>query len=116
MDHTKILTDAVLILRDRDQQYGSMAETMGRDCQIYELITGNPLSVYHANIFMTSLKMSRIRTSPDKPDNYVDGINYLAFAGEFATTGDDSESIINDSMKEMVEILSQKYPAPEQGA
>jgi hypothetical protein len=106
MDHTKILTDAVLILRDRDQQYGSMAETMSRACQIFELITGSPLSIYHANIFMTALKMSRIRTSPGKLDNYVDGINYLAFSGEFAVPPGGAEAIVNAGMRDLVEQMN----------
>ena len=106
MDHTKILTDAVLILRDRDQQYGSMAETMNRACQIFELITGSPLSPYHANIFMTALKMARIRTSPGKLDNYVDGINYLAFAGEFAVPPGGADAIINAGMRDLVEQMN----------
>lgn len=106
MDHTKILTDAVLILRDRDEQYGSMVNTMTRACQIFELITGSPLSPYHANVFMHSLKLSRIRTSPGKPDNYVDGINYLAFAGEFAVPSGGAEAIVNAGMRDLVEQMN----------
>lgn len=106
MDHTAILTDAVLTLRNRDEQYGSMAETMTRACQIFELITGSPLSPYHANIFMTALKMARIRTSPGKLDNYVDGINYLAFAGEFAVPTGGAEALVNVGMRDIVEQMN----------
>ena len=106
MDHTAILTDAVLILRDRDAQYGSMAETMTRACQIFELITGRPLSPYHANVFVHALKLSRIRTSPGKLDNYVDGINYLAFAGEFAVPPGGAEAIVNAGMRDLVEQMN----------
>ena len=106
MDHAAILTDAVLILRNRDEQYGSMAETMTRACQIFELITGSPLSPYHANVFMHALKLSRIRTSPGKLDNYVDGINYLAFAGEFAVPPGGAEAIVNAGMRDLVEQMN----------
>ena len=106
MDHTAILTDAVLILRDRDAQYGSMAETRTRACQIFELITGSPLSPYHANVFLHALKLSRIRTSPGKLDNYVDGINYLAFAGEFAVPPGGAEAIVNAGMRDLVEQMN----------
>lgn len=106
MDHTAILTDAVLILRNRDEQYGSMTETMTRACQIFELITGSPLSPYHANVFMHALKLSRIRTSPGKLDNYVDGINYLAFAGEFAVPPGGAEAIVNAGMRDLVEQMT----------
>ena len=106
MDHTAILTDAVLILRNRDEQYGSMTETMTRACQIFELITGSPLSPYHANVFMHALKLSRIRTSPSKLDNYVDGINYLAFAGEFAVPPGGAEALVNAGMRDLVEQMN----------
>jgi hypothetical protein len=106
MDHTAILTDAVLTLRNRDDQYGSMTETMTRACQIFELITGSPLSPYHANVFMHALKLSRIRTSPGKLDNYVDGINYLAFAGEFAVPPGGAEALVNAGMRDLVEQMN----------
>ena len=106
MDHTAILTDAVITLRNRDDQYGNMAETMTRACQIFELITGSPLSPYHANVFTHALKLSRIRTSPGKLDNYVDGINYLAFAGEFAVPPGGAEALVNAGMRDLVEQMN----------
>jgi len=111
MNHTEILTASVLTLRDRDNQYGSMEETMVRACEIFEMITGKELSPYHANVFMHSLKLARIRTTPEKADNYVDGINYLAFAGEFATRADAadvaiSDEILNAGMRDLVSQLN----------
>jgi len=111
MNHTEILTESVLILRDRDTQYGNMEDTMIRACEIFEMITGKELSPYEANIFMHSLKLSRIRKSPTKPDNYVDGVNYLAFAGEFATKADAadlaiSNEILNSGMRDLVDQLN----------
>ena len=116
MEHKAIIGSAAAILRERNAQYGEMTVTIARACDIFSLITGKTITPYEANIFLHSLKLARIRVAPAKRDSYIDGINYLAFAGEFATAGDDAESILNDGMKEMVEILSQKYPAPEQGA
>ena len=110
MNHTEILTASVLTLRDRDNQYGNMEETMVRACEIFEMITGKELSPYLANVFMHSLKLARIRTTPEKADNYVDGINYLAFAGEFATRTDAADlavgnQIINAGMLDLVNQL-----------
>lgn len=106
MNHTDILTQSVLTLRDRDDQYGSMQETMIRACQLFEMITGSQLSPYHANIFMHALKLARIRTSPGKLDNYVDGINYLAFAGEFAVPPGGAEAIVTAGMRDLVDQLN----------
>jgi hypothetical protein len=106
MDHTAILTDAVLTLRNRDEQYGSMTDTMTRACQIFELITGSKITPYQANIFMHALKLARIRSSPGKLDNYVDGINYLAFAGEFAVPPGSAEALVNAGMRDLVEQMN----------
>ena len=106
MNHTSILTEAVLTLRDRDTQYGSMEDTMVRACEIFEMITGKEFSPYEANIFMHSLKLSRMRKSPTKADNYVDGVNYLAFAGEFATKVDAADAILNAGMRDLVDQLN----------
>jgi hypothetical protein len=106
MNHTEILTEAVMILRDRDEQYGKMQDVVIRACEIFELTTGKEMSPYHANMFMHSLKLARLRTSPQKPDNYVDGINYLAFAGEFATQTDAADAILNAGMRDLVDQLN----------
>ena len=113
MEHKAIIGSAAAILRDRNEQYGDMTVTITRACDIFGLITGRPITPYEANIFLHALKLARIRVAPTKRDSYIDGINYLAFAGEFATSGHDVDGTLNESMKEMVEILSQKYPAPE---
>ena len=84
MDHKQILSDAINTLRDRGQDYGDENELFERTCSIYNLMTGESLTPWQANMFMTSLKMARIKSDRSKADNYVDGINYLAFAGQFA--------------------------------
>lgn len=106
MEHKAILGHAAVILNDRAEQYGSMNDTIERACQIYELITGERISPYKANIFMHSLKLSRIKPSPQKADNFIDGVNYLAFAGEYATSGSTAETIIDQGMRDMVDALN----------
>ena len=84
MDHKEILSDAVNTLKDRGEQYGNENELFERACSIYNLITGENMTPWQANIWMHSLKLARIKPNRGKADNYVDGINYLAFAGQFA--------------------------------
>jgi hypothetical protein len=116
MEHKAILGTAAATLRDRNEQYGEMAVTITRACDIFGLITGRTITPYEANMLLHAMKLARIRVAPAKRDSYIDGINYLAFAGEFATAGDEAEAIVSDGMREMVEILSKKYPDPEQQA
>jgi len=106
MDHKQILSDAISILRDREMQYGNIHDVTGRACDIFELITGVGMSSYHANIFLHSVKLARMKEAPEKPDNYADGINYLAFAGEFAMMKAPADEVINAGMRDLVEQFS----------
>jgi hypothetical protein len=84
MDHKEILSQSVNTLRDRGEEYGDENALFERTCSIYNLITGEAFTPWQANMFMTALKMARIQPNRSKADNYIDGINYLAFAGQFA--------------------------------
>ena len=117
MDHKAILGESIAILRDRNVQYGEMEDTVIRACEIFELTTGKELSPYHANMFLHCLKLARIKTAPSKLDSYIDGINYLAFAGEFATKTVALEGIattLNADMRELVEQLNVQQPEPHE--
>lgn len=105
MNHKAILNESIAILHERNAQYGEMEATFIRACEIFELITGMEFSPYYANMFMHSLKLARIKSAPEKPDSYIDGINYLAFAGEFATHPTAIDAINAAMNAEMVEII-----------
>lgn len=111
MDHKQILSDAIAILRDRDMQYGNIHDVTGRACEIFELITGVSMSSHHANMFLHCVKLARIKGSPGKTDNYADGINYLAFAGEFATMQAAADDMVNAGMRDLVEQLNTQEEA-----
>ena len=104
MDHKEILSDAVNTLRDRGEQYGDENELFERACSIYNLITGDSMTPWQANMWMTSLKMARIKPNRGKADNYVDGINYLAFAGSLAVNN------IEEDIADMAKKLAPRMP------
>jgi hypothetical protein len=107
MDHKEILGEAIAILRDRDQQYGNIHDITGRACQIFELITGMTMTSYQANMFLHCVKLARMKPQPGKVDNYADGINYLAFAGEFAVAADQANNAaLNAEMRDLVNKLN----------
>ncbi len=103
MDHKTLLGTAFDILHDRDMQYGPADDGFTRACNIFELVTGIKLTKYQATIFLHCLKLSRIYQTPTKLDNYVDGINYLAFAGEFIGAENDVEQA---TIRDMASKLS----------
>jgi hypothetical protein len=83
-----------------------MTVTIARACDIFSLITGKTITPYEANIFLHSLKLARIRVAPTKRDSYIDGINYLAFAGEFAVPPGGAEALVNAGMRDLVEQMN----------
>ena len=110
MDHIEILGKSVAILRDRGEQYGQVGDVFTRACGIFEMITGASINRRDAALFMHSMKLARIKTTPEKMDNYIDGINYMAFAGQFV--GDKAaESMIDDGIREMAAKLA---PRPQE--
>jgi hypothetical protein len=117
MNHKELLAESVAMLRDRGADYGDENALYERVCLIYNLMTGEQLTPWHAAIFMTALKMARIRTSAQKLDNYVDGVNYLAFAGQFAEARSEKirptvpipveiEEQVDEDIKRMAEMFA----------
>jgi hypothetical protein len=84
MDHKRILDDAISTVDSRGQDYGNVDEMFERTCLLYNLMTGESMTPWLANMFMACLKMSRVRVNRAKADNYIDCINYLSFAAQFA--------------------------------
>jgi hypothetical protein len=106
-------------LQDRGQDYGDVSELFERACSIYNLTTGESFTPWQANIFMTSLKMARIKSNRPKADNYIDGINYLAFAGQFAnaSTGRVAVSMPNPvtSLRDVVTMRNEASDMIDEG-
>jgi hypothetical protein len=82
MEYAKIMHDAATIFNDRHQQYGDMKIVMERAAHISTLITGISMTSHDVALVLHAIKLARMGSDRNKADNYVDGINYLAFAGE----------------------------------
>lgn len=118
MNHKKILQHAKTILNERGVDYGDENELFERACSIYNLVTGSSLTPWEATMFMAALKLARTKTSRRKADNYIDAINYLSFAGQFAPvkTGRVLVSVplpqvvdrVEEEIKEIAESFEQK--------
>jgi hypothetical protein len=125
MNYADIINKSVSLFSDRGAQYGEVNYNMERACLIYNTITGERMTPYQANMFLHSLKLARIRSDWKKGDNYFDGINYLAFAGEAAQVKDDVAvpvtmpqaaakiTEISDEMEQEIKDLAAKF-APVQ--
>lgn len=89
MDPHKLLKEAADIIGERGQDYGDIEDNFENIARIANSMLGDAnLSAYDIAIILAAVKFARIKQSPWKRDNFVDGVNYLAFAGEIATRGE----------------------------
>ena len=100
-----ILNQATTILDQRGRRYGSMEEGFERASTIASTILGKQITVFDLAIIMTSIKLARITSSQTLDDNYIDGINYLAFAGQFST----AEEQVAVALEEDIAAMARKY-------
>jgi len=76
---------------------------------------------------MASMKLARITASPTLDDNYVDGINYLAFASQFSVSEDQAKMALEEDIAamarkfaprraetEMPQIVPTEMPKPQE--
>ena len=111
MNHKDVLSTAVGVLRDRGVQYGPEDQLFDKISRIATVMLDRVVTPYEVSLIHVATKMARMTADPRKADNYVDGVNYLAFAAQFAG--------IQTSTAEEEEIaaLARKFapaPAPEQ--
>ena len=104
-NHRDILNQAVTILDHRGRRYGSMEESFERASMIASTILGKQITIFDLAIIMTAIKLSRITSTQTLDDNYIDGINYLAFAGQFST----AEEQISVALEEDIAAMARKY-------
>ena len=86
MEYREIMEKTIDIFHDRASQYGDLHETLDRQARIATLILNKPITAYDIALIQHACKLGRLQGDRAKLDTYVDGINYLAFAGMLATT------------------------------
>ena len=107
MNHKDVLSSAVNTLRDRGARYGNEDMMFDKISRIATVMLDRVITPYEVSLIHVATKMARMSVNPRKEDNYVDGVNYLAFAAQFAgiqtTTAEEEE----------IAALARKFaPAP----
>ena len=100
MDYKDILTRCAMTVNVRGVSYGNVDDMFSNAAQIASLITGRKFTKYEITTVMEAVKLARRRVNPLLDDNYIDGINYTSFSGQFAheayggtqTTKEDEET------------------------
>lgn len=73
-----------LITGDRAEAYGDASVSFGRIAALWSAYLGSPVKPHDAAVMLALLKVSRIAGGP-RPDDFVDGVGYLALGGEIAS-------------------------------
>lgn len=82
MDPQRTLTECFNIINERGADYGGIEENFDRIAKIASEIIGTPITAYEVAMILVATKLARMSGARDKRDNYLDAINYLAFASE----------------------------------
>ena len=101
MDHLKLINTAAATVSDRLDDYGTAAENFDRIAKLASILLSKPVTRYDVSIIMTAVKLSRMAQNPMKTDSYVDGIAYMAFAGEFIRTDAPTKAVEKEIAKEV---------------
>lgn len=80
----EMLTQAADLIQERGQGYGDIENNFQLIADLFSLRVGRPFHPYEACILLECVKDARMFASPMNVDNYLDGINYKAFAALFA--------------------------------
>lgn len=109
MKHTEVLKTAALTLSARGRQYGPAEECFDRIAQISTLILNKSISPYDIAMIQVATKLGRLQEDRLNGDSYVDGVNYLSFAAQFAGA---EESIATSIEDDTAAMIARKY-APQ---
>ena len=92
------------MLTEKGQLYGPEEPCFERISVIATAILGKNISTYDIAMIHHATKLARMQTARTHEDNYIDGINYLAFAAQFVKRRDS----VNVAMEEDIRAMAQK--------
>jgi len=73
-----------LVTRDRNATHGEPEDTFGLIAAYWSAHLDREITSADVAIMMNLMKCARLRANPSNPDNWLDGIGYLACGGELA--------------------------------
>lgn len=102
MKAQSLLKSASATIDQREPFYGDRNVVYTRAALLANTILNMDLTAYDVMMILHATKLARIGGRNDKVDNYLDGVNYLAFACEAKFGPQESaESVIDDGAAEM---------------
>jgi hypothetical protein len=83
---SELLTHAFELMNARGAEYdnaASLEQNFREAAAVVSVILGKALTARDVALVLHCVKLIRSKSAPEKLDNYVDGMNYLAFAACF---------------------------------
>ena len=105
-NHRDILKEAASLIAERGKEYGPEDACFQRSADLATIVLNKPISKYDVAMILGLNKMARLQESRSKRDHYVDGINYMAFAAQFAQQQGSAEVAVEDDIKAMASRLA----------
>lgn len=105
-NHREVLKEAASLIAERGREYGPEDACFQRSADLATIVLNKPISKYDVAMILGLNKMARLQESRTKTDHYVDGINYMAFAAQFAAEQSSAEVAVEDDIKAMASRLS----------
>ena len=82
MNPHQTLEQCAALIGERGQDYGGIEDNFARIALIASTVTRTQITAHDVAMILVATKLARMAGSRDKDDNYLDAINYLAFAME----------------------------------
>jgi len=87
----RVLDKSSALISERGANYGGIEDNFNRIAAVASAMLGKQLSAYDIAIVLTAVKLARMPANPVYSDNYVDAINYIAFAHELKGATNEDE-------------------------
>jgi len=72
------------VTKDRASDHGDMEDNFEMIADFWSVYLDIRIKPHEVGVMMTLLKVARIRSNPEHPDNWIDGAGYMACGGEIA--------------------------------
>ena len=92
MDYETAMGRAIGAIKDR-ADYGDITDVHEDIANVLTILLGRKYTMYEVAMVHHATKLVRAKRDKKKPDHYVDGINYLAFAAQFSGASDVEQDI-----------------------
>jgi hypothetical protein len=115
MEHRETLRTAAGVLTEREKQYGDAIACFKRISDLSTIVLNKEISTYDVAMILHCTKLGRLQQSRNLNDNYVDGINYLAFASEFINDGRSGMVAMEDDIAAMAKKFAPVNQETEHG-